>query len=82
MKIVKSVVLASVLLAATSAAALAATFNATGRQIAMAATFMIRLVMMRTKKVMPKMKTNAGAVCSPDTVLMANQSAAPVRTRQ
>ena len=56
--------------------------RATGREIAMAATFMIKLVMIMTKKAMLITKTNQLASWNMISQLTASQLAAPVCHRQ
>src|SRR6056297_3377220 len=56
--------------------------NATGREMAMAATFMMKLVIIMTKKAMDMTKMNQWASLNMFNQLMASHSAAPVCQRQ
>ena len=56
--------------------------RATGRDIAIAATFMMKFVIIITKNAMPSMKTIAGALLNMVSQLTAIHFAAPVSHRQ
>ena len=56
--------------------------RATGRLIAIAATFMMKFVMISTKNAIPRMKTKGGASRKRMSQFTASHSAAPVFQRQ